>query len=56
MANWASGLIAVLIGVVLIVVNGMVPVPLSTILYIIGIILVIIGVVGIVVALVRGGI
>lgn len=52
--GWVRDLIAVAVGVVLIVLNGLVPYPLSTVMYVIGILLVVIGVIMLVVDLIRG--
>lgn len=51
---WYNGLGALIVGIILIVVNGFLPVPLSTVCYIIGIILVIVGLIMLVLGLVRG--
>jgi hypothetical protein len=52
--GWVRDLIMLAIGIVLIVLNGLVPYPLSTVMYVVGILLVVIGVILLVVDLIRG--
>jgi hypothetical protein len=51
---WLNALIMLIVGVVLVAVNGLLPYPLSTICYIVGIIMAIVGLVLLVVGLLRG--
>ena len=52
--SWLNALIMLIIGVVLVAINGLLPYPLSSICYIVGIILAIVGLVLLIVGLVRG--
>jgi membrane-bound ClpP family serine protease len=51
---WLNALIMLIIGVVLVAINGLLPYPLSAICYIVGIIVAIIGLILLIVGLVRG--
>lgn len=52
--GWIRDLIMLVVGIVLIAVNGLLPYPVSTIVYIVGIILAVIGAILLIVDLIRG--
>lgn len=53
--SWTNGLVALVVGIVLVFLNGLLPVPLSTLCFIVGIILAVFGLVMVLVGLTRGG-
>jgi hypothetical protein len=48
-------LVALIVGIVLVFLNGLLPVPLSTLCFVVGVILAVVGLVFILVGLIRGG-
>jgi hypothetical protein len=53
--SWTNGLVALIVGIVLVFLNGLLPVPLSTLCFVVGVILAVVGLVFILVGLTRGG-
>lgn len=53
--SWTNGLVALVVGIVLVFLNGLLPVPLSTLCFIVGIILAVFCLVMVLVGLTRGG-
>lgn len=51
---WLNALIMLIVGVVLVAINALLPYPLSTVCYVVGIILAIVGLILLIVGLVRG--